>query len=103
MLRCHWHRAVVTVIGWLPEIDLFEIGLAHIQLVDGADEKLPLIGSMIDGLLDEVEKQYVDQSRTDGNDHKHQPQRTGGVNRQSDVGSDAAGPSVGEESDERSG
>lgn len=31
MLRFLWHLAVVTVIGRLPEIDLFEIGLPHIQ------------------------------------------------------------------------
>jgi hypothetical protein len=38
-LRVRWHRAVVRVIGRLPEIDLFEIGLPHIQLVDGANDR----------------------------------------------------------------
>jgi len=44
MLRVLRHRAVVTVIDGLPEIDLFEIWLPRIQLVDGADENLSIYG-----------------------------------------------------------
>ena len=44
MLRVLRHRAVVTVIDGLPEIDLFEIWLPHIQLVGGADENLSIYG-----------------------------------------------------------
>jgi len=39
MLRVLWHLAVVAVIGGQSEIDLFEIGLPHIQLVDGAGDR----------------------------------------------------------------
>src|ERR1700731_1760599 len=44
MLRVLRHRAVVTVIDALPEINLFEIWLPRIQLVDGADENLSIYG-----------------------------------------------------------
>ena len=34
MLRVRWHRIVVIVFRSQPEIDLFEIGLADVDLVD---------------------------------------------------------------------
>jgi len=39
MLRVRWHRIVVIVVGSQPEIDLFEIGLADVDLVDRANDR----------------------------------------------------------------
>ena len=39
MLRVLWHRIVVIVVGSQPEIDLFEIWLADVDLVDRADDR----------------------------------------------------------------
>lgn len=58
MLRVLWHRTVVIVVGSQPEIDLFEIGLADVDLVERTDDRA-ILETDTEGLRIHLQPRHV--------------------------------------------